>query len=269
MAELVGLPPGQVPRAISALLRSFSILRPPVKKFLPQWDLPLVLESLRRRPYEPAGRASIKDWTLKTVFLLAMASARRRSEIHALSRAPGFLRWGSRYSSVSLRTQSSFLPKNQRLDTATEPIVIPALDSLVGNDPLERSLCPVRALRWYLGKTKHAKGTRLFVPLESSRRADISPTDISRWIVQAVKWAYANHQSYELTRVTAHEVRAISASWALFAGVSVKEICEAAYWRSTNTFGSCYLRDMAPNHEELRSLGPVVAAQTAIRPPRL
>jgi hypothetical protein len=36
-------------------------------------------------PFEPMDRASLKNITLKTVFLVALATAQRRSELHALS----------------------------------------------------------------------------------------------------------------------------------------------------------------------------------------
>ena len=52
---------------------------------LPQWDLGLgiVLAALSKPPYELTilREASLKHLILKTVFLLAMASARRRSEL--------------------------------------------------------------------------------------------------------------------------------------------------------------------------------------------
>jgi integrase len=36
-------------------------------------------------PFEPMETASLKSITLKTVFLVALATAQRRSELHALS----------------------------------------------------------------------------------------------------------------------------------------------------------------------------------------
>ena len=51
---------------------------------LPQWDLDLMLEALSKPHYVPLREASHKHLTLKTVFLLAMASARSCSELHAL-----------------------------------------------------------------------------------------------------------------------------------------------------------------------------------------
>jgi hypothetical protein len=48
-------------------------------------DLSLVLRALMEEPFEPMERASIKYVTLKTVFLVALTTAQRRSELHALS----------------------------------------------------------------------------------------------------------------------------------------------------------------------------------------
>lgn len=73
-------------RTLSDLIRSFDIERPITSAKPPAWNLVLVLYALLRQPYEPLGLASLKHLTHKTVFLVALASGRRRSEIHALSR---------------------------------------------------------------------------------------------------------------------------------------------------------------------------------------
>ena len=65
---------------------------------MPKWDLHLVLLSLLRPPFTSQSDEDRESWdeviplkwrTLKCVFLLALASARRRSYLHALSIAPG------------------------------------------------------------------------------------------------------------------------------------------------------------------------------------
>ena len=66
------------------LYRSFKRDRAPALRTLPAWDLAVILESLKQHPYEPMSVAQLKYVTLKTVFLIALASARRRSEIHAM-----------------------------------------------------------------------------------------------------------------------------------------------------------------------------------------
>ena len=69
-------------KTISDMIASMELQRPRVTPVLPQWDLGIVLEALSKPPYEPLREASFKH--LKTVFLLAMASAGRCSELQAL-----------------------------------------------------------------------------------------------------------------------------------------------------------------------------------------
>ena len=147
--------------------------------------------------------------------------------------------------------------------------MIESLYDHVGPDRLERSLCPVRALRWYLDLTKSTKSTRLFVPLPRSKKSDISRQTISFWLVSTIRAAYrlSNEDECTLRSVTAHEVRALSASWALFSGIPLPEVMDAAYWRSSDTFVNFYMRDMVAQQECMRSLGPVIAAQRVVPKP--
>ena len=66
------------------MIMSMELQRPRLTPVLLQWDLGIFLEALSKPPYEPLIEASLKHLTLKTVFLLAMASAGRRSELQAL-----------------------------------------------------------------------------------------------------------------------------------------------------------------------------------------
>ena len=63
---------------------SMELQRPRMTPVLPQSDLGIVLKALSKPPYEPLREASLKHLTLKTVFLLDMASAGRRSELQAV-----------------------------------------------------------------------------------------------------------------------------------------------------------------------------------------
>ena len=65
-------------KTISDMIASMELQRPRVTPVLPQWDLGIVLEALSKAPYELLREAPFKHLTLKTVFLLAMASAGRR-----------------------------------------------------------------------------------------------------------------------------------------------------------------------------------------------
>ena len=83
---------------IKLLIRAFRLERLVQRRIMPKWDLHLVLSSLLKPPF--ASECNIQGefsddviplkWrTMKTVFLLALASARHRSYLHALSVAAG------------------------------------------------------------------------------------------------------------------------------------------------------------------------------------
>ena len=129
-----------------------------------------VLWSLNKAPYEPLKTADIKYITLKAVFLLTFAAA-RRSEIHALSIEEGCFRYDRNSDSITLLTQPGFLAKQKKKklpESLPEPIVIPGLSQFCGSDTDVRLLYPVRAVRAYLSrvKAKRLGRKRLFFTTE-------------------------------------------------------------------------------------------------------
>ena len=158
-----------------------------------------IISDLNKAPYEPLKTADIKYITLKAVFLLTFAAARRRSEIHALSIEEGCFRYDRNSDSITLLTQPGFLAKNQLPESLPEPIVIPGRSQFCGSDTDDRLFCPVRAVIAYLSrvKAKRLGRKRLFLPLKGSK--DISPSTISRWICDVIKLAYADLSSSDLS----------------------------------------------------------------------
>ncbi len=59
---------------------------PLVRNKVPPWDLGVVLKFLSGAPFETRKGVSFSDVTRKALFLLALASGKRRGELHALSR---------------------------------------------------------------------------------------------------------------------------------------------------------------------------------------
>ena len=108
---------------------------------------------------------------------------------------------------------------------------------------------------------------RMFIHWNRSIR-DIMRSHISRWIVETVKEAYSQADR-QYDRVTTHEVRALSASWAYNFQVALRDILSAAFWRSSGAFQNSYLRDMAFIAEGMSTLGPVVVAQHVVDPGHL
>ena len=68
---------------LNRLLDSFNCDKPKGPRGIPSWNLSLFLHQLTKAPFEPLRRASMKHWTFKTVYLLALRSCKRRSEINA------------------------------------------------------------------------------------------------------------------------------------------------------------------------------------------
>ena len=142
------------------------------------------------------------------------------------------------------------------------PALAPKLDKSLKDD---RTLCPVRALRYYLDKTKDLRtGKQLvFVSFKKNFNKDIVPATISSWIKQTILLCYqlSNDNAQQLHQLRAHDVRAFSASKAFQGGVSLDQILSACHWKSHNTFTQFYLKDVAWADSDLYHLGPVVAAQ--------
>ena len=246
---------------LSDIIRSMELEKPTTSRIVPHWDLSLVLDCLRKSPYEPLSSCSLKCLTQKTVFLLALASGRRRSEIHALSATSGSVKFSADKSAVNLHFFPGFLAKNQLPSVAGLPLEIPALSGSVS----ETVLCPVRALSIYMQRTKpFRKGRkRLFVSYVKGYDKEISACTVSRWIVDTVRSSYDNSDSTS-HKICAHELRALSSSFAWLNKVPLDSVLRAGYWRSENSFIKCYLRDTAGLNEKMFSLGPVVAAQKVI-----
>ena len=179
---------------LTRLLDSFHRDRPKGQRGIPSWNLSLVLHQLTKAPFEPIKEASLKHLTFKTVFLLALGSGKRRSEIHAWQNKN--IRHQSDWSKVSLYPSPSFLSKNQLAkegpDSVT-PVVIPALAPTLDRSlKSDRSLCPVRALRYYLDRTSDLRQNEelVFVSFKKGFDKDISPATISSWIKQTVILCY-------------------------------------------------------------------------------
>ncbi|MEW8547328.1 MAG: hypothetical protein AB2693_27790 [Candidatus Thiodiazotropha sp.] len=251
---------------ISDLIKSMELQRPVHRSLAPKWDLACVLSSLCSEPYEPLHQVSRFFLTLKTVFLVAMATARRVSEIHALSMDPGYLRFNQSDGSVSLRTQPGFLAKNQIPSVCPEAILVPNLARTVKRKDFNRLLCPVRALKRYLKVTEPIRKNRkrLFLPLKGNH--DISKGSISGWIAYTIRLAYKNlsKSKVALLKIKAHELRALSASWSYFNKTPVEDVIKAAVWSSSSTFAKFYLRDLQRQSENLNLLGSVVSAQKVV-----
>ena len=185
------------------LLTSFHRDRPKSSRNLPKWNLSL-LNELTKAPFEPMKDTDLKHLTLKTAFLLALASGKRRSEIHAWveNKVSNLGQW----EKVALFPSSDFIVKIQLAREGSQsvsPVTIPALNTNLDRQFKEdRTLCPVRALRYYLDRTKDLRGSRslLFISFNKGHSSDIRPATLSSWLKQTILLCYkqADQQSLDL-----------------------------------------------------------------------
>ena len=171
------------------MLRSFSRSVDPVELRPHAWDVALVLQSLTGAPYEPLRTCDERFLAQKTLFLLALASAKRIGELHALSYRVSHSRgWGE----VSFSFILGFVAKTQNTSSLSprfEGFTVPALPN-ARNNRNGRLLCPVRAVRCYLDHTAahRPRCERLFVTAGRSKK-EISKTTVSFWFRKSISRA--------------------------------------------------------------------------------
>jgi len=241
-------------------------------KVLP-WDLRLVLDALKKPPFEPMNTVDLKFLTFKTVFLFAFASGRRRSEIHALDFESRKTSRGQNLEYYSFSPVLGFMAKNQKSSHPTStPIVIPSLkDHLTPEqrDSPDKFLCPIRAIKWYINRTSDMRlgKKRLFVSYMPGKEGDICQATISSWLRNTIQLAYELQSSSSQlpSGSRPHQVRSAAASWALKGGVSIPKLMEACFWHSQDTFTSFYLKDCWSQSKDKFSLGPLVSAGSIVQ----
>ena len=126
---------------------------------------------------------------------------------------------------------SDFIAKNQLAREGSQsvsPVTIPALTTIVDRQFKEdRTLCTVRALRYYLDRTKDLRRSRslLFIAFKKGHISDMRPAILSSWLKQIILLCYkqAGQQVLDLVQVIAHDIRAFVA---FYGGVLVDKSCK-------------------------------------------
>ena len=252
-------------REIATLLRSFARSVNPVELRPPAWDVSLVLQSLTGAPYEPLRTCEERFLAQKTLFLLALASAKLIGELHALSYRVSHTRdWGE----VSFAFVTGFVAKTQdpsSLAPRFEGFSVPALTNARKNRN-GRLLCPVRAVKVYLDRTAphRPRCERLFVTAGRSKK-EVSKTTVSFWLRKTISRAYElSGTALPVPAPRARETRGIAPSILFRKNFAVDQVLKAGTWRRHTTFTRHYLRDIAHKSLDTFHLGPVVAAQSVV-----
>ena len=225
--------------------RGLSVKYPPTRILVPEWSLDVVLSALKKPPYYDKDLCLIglKRITQRTAFLVALTTARRASEIHALTCST--IRFGA--NEAVLHLDASFLPKVNSEWHVNCPIVVPA--SFNHDDRELRKLCVRSSLLAYVNSTKHmrpaAKSDQLFLAYGGKTKGQpISVQRISNWLCELIEDCYKLMGLPPPGSVKGHQVRKAAASWADVCGVSPDLIRQAATWQSSNMFARHYRLDV-------------------------
>ena len=143
------------------LLMSFQVVAHCRTVRPPSWDLLKVLEFLHSPVFEPIANASLRDLTRKTLFWVALTTAKRVGELQALSQIVSFSS-----SPAGLAYVPEFLAKTE---TAVRPLPrtfeVKSLGDFAAGLSEDLLLCPVRFLSAYIARTSQFVNSprRLFV----------------------------------------------------------------------------------------------------------
>nr|XP_014436600.1 uncharacterized protein LOC106733006 isoform X1 [Pelodiscus sinensis]XP_025034791.1 uncharacterized protein LOC106733006 isoform X2 [Pelodiscus sinensis] len=237
--------------------RMFSISHPTTKRFLKgmsnlyphytqpadPWDLKMVLNSLTARPFEPLATCTLYDLSMKVIFLLAITSARRVSELTALSASPPYTIFT--HQGVILRTQPRFRPKVISRFHINEPIILPRFHPKPHASPEHARLHTLdvrRALAFYIERTRPFRVTDslLISMTDRSKGRPLSAQRISSTIVQCIRSCYELRKKPLPSTLRAHLTQAVATSTAFLKGVPLIDTCRAATQPSDLTFANHY-----------------------------
>ena len=241
------------------LIWSFVISAPRPLFPPPPWDLDKVLQFLSGPPFEPLARASFLDKTKKALFFLAMATAKRVSELQALSFSVSF-----QGEDLVLYYDPFFRAKTE---SAANPlprsVIVPSLSDFAGDLP-ERVQCPVRAIKFLRKAARSASyiPSRLFVSPRNPECA-MSKNAISFYLRQLI----IDSGAVSTSRPTrAHDIRGIATSLNYYSNLSLSNLKQVATWKSNHVFASRYLKEISATQDNIRQFGPLVIAGDRLHP---
>ena len=216
-----GFAAGQHP-TIKRLMKGVFNKRPPSRRLYPSWKASDIVRVFEEWPSPPP----FKDLLRKTAFLLAMASARRPSELASFRISPQFFS----ANATSARFVPSRLSKTDRPDHMGPAIVIYRLADCP-------SLCPVRSTEQLVAarSTLDINHDFLFCA-DSAPFAPLSTPAFSRRISWVLRRAGIS--------APPGSTRAMSTSAAFSGSLDLSAILRAGDWSGADTFFRFYCRDL-------------------------
>ena len=221
----------------SKLIRDFFIAcrtRRPIRKVLPpQWEVDKVLGFLKTQQFKHNSLITLPALLLKTLFLIALATGSRISEVCAFRRDELHCSFSKGNSQVKLSTAEGFRFKSERKLKSNPILIIPAL--LI--DKLRHSLCPVEALKIWIERTSSWPNPDHFIWFNAASKKPANSRILALRFKQLIRLSH----SYD-TSANFHQIRKAATSLAFDKGLSLKEICSRANWGSKSVFFKNYYK---------------------------
>ena len=208
----------------SSIYKACAKQRPSIRPNMLSWSLNKVLRLASGIHNE---NCSYQLLLRKTLFLTALASGARVSELAALSREKGFIKFLPS-GEVSLAPHPKFLAKNEDPANRWKPWRIVPL-------PQDPSLCPVKSLKAFLEKTENRKVGRLF---QRESGGTLTIDGIKQQILYLIK--EADPESIP----KAHDVRAVATSINYFHFMDFQALTEFTGWKSMGVFVKHYFKNL-------------------------
>ncbi len=160
--------------------------------------------------------------------ITVLTSIKRVGDLQAFSVSEECLVFGPVYSHVVLRPRPGYVPKVPTTPFRDQVVNLQALPSEEA-DPALALLCPVRALRVYVDRTRSVRSSeQLFVCHGGQQKGKaVSKQRLAHWIVKAVALAYQSQGEPCPLGVRAYSTRSVASSHALAHGASLVDICRA------------------------------------------
>ena len=192
---------------IKCYMKGISQLKPPMPRYKFTWNVSLVLAYLKT--LHPLSDLSLKDLTLKTIALIALATAPRAQTLVSMN-VNNYVK-----EQQAVVFTFSTLLKTSKYGQAY---------SLKIDHFKEETLCPMHTLLFYLQKTKSLrKSSQVFVSYVTFKA--MCTGTIARWLKTVLQCAGINIKVFK-----AHSYRGAATSAASLGGCSLKNILDMADW---------------------------------------
>ena len=222
------------------LSRACAALNPPDRPEMISWSINKVLRLASDTAREPGNYQTLLR---RTLFLIALASGARISELEALSREKGSVRF-LKTGEVLLTPHKAFLAKNEQPQDRWHPWKIVPL-------PQDESLCPVKALRDYISHTNYWKDGRLF---QREGGGILTTKGVRQQILYFIKEAEPD------SIPKGHDVRKVATSLNFFNFMNFQLLKHYIHWKSPGVFVKHYFKEIDRLRFSVVAAGKVVEA---------